>query len=59
LHDIKFDRAVVTELFVLQGGQIGKDTKAWPGLLGGADFTVKEIWQWLEFGQWGNCSVRS
>ena len=37
LRDIGFDRGVVMEPFVLQGGRVGKDIKVWRDLSGDAD----------------------
>jgi D-psicose/D-tagatose/L-ribulose 3-epimerase len=37
LRDINFNKGVVMEPFVLEGGQVGKDIKVWRDLSGGAD----------------------
>jgi D-psicose/D-tagatose/L-ribulose 3-epimerase len=37
LRDIGYERGVIMEPFVLQGGQVGKDIKVWRDLSGGED----------------------
>jgi D-psicose/D-tagatose/L-ribulose 3-epimerase len=36
LRDIRYDKAVVMEPFVLEGGQVGNDIKVWRDLSGNA-----------------------
>ncbi len=51
LRDIRYDRGVVMEPFVLEGGQVGNDIKVWRDLSGGASKAKmdKEILDSLEF----------